>query len=161
MCYPSVGRQLASFNHWQMMCSRLSCTNIYDNWFINDRYNVLCTVNKAQFSLTYCDVLAITTRSRYTISDINHKWSVLTYWDLVAHICVSELGHHSLNNGFSLAQRKAFTWTNADLLLIGPQWIYFNDSWMEIQEFSLNELHLKMAAILFRSQCVKDDYTPH
>ena len=40
-------------------------------------------------------------------------------------------------------RRHAITWTNADLLLIGPFGTKFCEIWIEIQNLSFTKMHLK------------------
>ena len=64
------------------------------------------------------------------------------------------------DNGLSPGRRLAIIWTNAGILLIAPLGTNFNEIIIEIKIFSFTNLHLKVpsakvAAILFRPQCVK------
>ena len=49
-------------------------------------------------------------------------------------------------NGLSPVRRQATTWTNADLLLIGPSETHFSEISIEIQTFSLKKIRLKMSS---------------
>ena len=71
---------------------------------------------------------------------------------LVSNTCISGLGQHWF-------RRQAITWTNAGLLSIRPLGTNFSEIWIEIQNFSFMEIHLKMlsaklAAILSRGRWV-------
>ena len=46
--------------------------------------------------------------------------SQLTHLPQVPHICVSELSSIGSGYGLSPVRRQAITWTNAELLSIGP-----------------------------------------
>ena len=64
------------------------------------------------------------------------------------------------DNGLSPVRRQAITWTNADLLSIGPFRTNFSEVWIKntklfIQENAFEKVVWKMAAILFWHQCVK------
>ena len=48
------------------------------------------------------------------------------------------------DNGLSPVLHQAITWTNADLLSIGPLGIKFSEIQIEIQNFSFMEMHLKI-----------------
>ena len=43
-------------------------------------------------------------------------------------------------------RHQAFTWVNAHLLAIGPLETNFSEIWIEIQNFSLKKMHLKMSS---------------
>ena len=63
-------------------------------------------------------------------------------------------------NGLSPVRRQAITWTNADLLSIGPLGTNFREIWIEILTFWLKKMRLKMtsakmATILYRGRWVK------
>ena len=45
---------------------------------------------------------------------------------LLTHICVTR---PQWVNGFSPVRRQGITWTNTDLLLIGPLWTHFGEIW--------------------------------
>ena len=68
------------------------------------------------------------------------------------------------DNGSAPNRRQAITWTNAGLLLIRHLGTNFNEIRIEIQNFSLMKMHLKMSsakleAILSRGRWVKDNIT--
>ena len=79
---------------------------------------------------------------------------ILTHWGRVTHICVSKLTITGSDNGLSPGRRQASIWTNDEILLIGPLGTNFSEIWIEIYTFSFRNMHLKMAAILSRPQCV-------
>ena len=72
--------------------------------------------------------------------------AVLTHWDRVTHIWVGNLTIIGSDNGLSPGRRRAITWTNAGILLIGPLETNFNEILIEIQAFSLNKMRLKMSS---------------
>ena len=47
----------------------------------------------------------------------------------------------SSGNGLSPLQRQAITWTNADLLLVGPLETNFSEIWIKIHVFSFIKIH--------------------
>ena len=78
----------------------------------------------------------------------------------MTHICVGNLTIIGSDNGLSPVRRQAITWTNVEILLIGPLGTNFSEMLIEIHTFSLKKIHLKMSsgkmtAILSRPQCVK------
>ena len=70
---------------------------------------------------------------------------------------VNKLATIGSNNGLSPDQHRAFIWTNAGLLLIGPLGKNFSEISIKSDTYSCKKMHLikKMAAILSRPQCVK------
>ena len=66
---------------------------------------------------------------------------MVTHLPLMPHICVGELGQHWLAPNRS----QAITWTNADLLSIGPLKTIFSEIRIEKQNFSFLKMHLKMS----------------
>ena len=56
-------------------------------------------------------------------------------------------------NGLSPALRQAITWTNADLLSIGPLGTTFSENWIEILTFSFKKMRLKLSSAKWRSFC--------
>ena len=84
----------------------------------------------------------------------------LFHWGRVTYICVADLATIGSDNDLSPVRRQAIIWTNAGILLIGLLGTNFSETLIRIQTFSLKKIHLKMllwkmAAILFRPQCVK------
>ena len=77
------------------------------------------------------------------------------------HICVRNLTIIGSDNGLSPERQQAIIWTNAGILLIGPLGTKFSEILIEIHTSSFKKMYLKMsaakmAAILYRPQCVKD-----
>ena len=71
----------------------------------------------------------------------------LTHWGRVTHICIGNLNTIDSEDGFSPSWRQAIIWTNAGLLLIGPNLeTNFSEILNKIQTFSLKKMHLKMPA---------------
>ena len=77
------------------------------------------------------------------------------------YICISKQNIIGSDNGLLPSWRQAIFWTNAGILLTWPSGSNFNEMLIEINTFSLKKIHLKMssakmAAILSRTQCVKN-----
>ena len=53
-------------------------------------------------------------------------------------------------NGLSSVRCQAITWTNADLLSVGPLGTNFSEILIEIQAFSSKKRHMKMSSAIFR-----------
>ena len=71
------------------------------------------------------------------------------------HVCVGKLlTIVGSDNGLLPGRRKAIIWTNADILSIRPQGIYFNEILFEIQKFSFKKTHLKMLSGKWRPFCL-------
>ena len=75
------------------------------------------------------------------------RWSDLTYWGRVTHICVGKLT--------PLVSRQTIIWTSAVILLIGPLGTFKPDSNIFVQENVFGNVVCQMASILSRSKCVK------
>ena len=78
----------------------------------------------------------------------------LTHWGRVTHICVGNLTIIGSDNVSSPGRRKAITWTNAGILLIGPLGTNFSEMLIEIHTFSFNKIHLKMSSGKWRPFCL-------
>ena len=74
------------------------------------------------------------------------RYSVLTHWGRVTHICVSKLTIISSDNGLSPGRRQAIIWTNVGILLFGPPGTNFSEILIEIHTFSFKKMHLKMSS---------------
>ena len=84
-----------------------------------------------------------------------NKLDFLTHWGRVTHICVSKPTTIGSDNGLSPGRRQAIICTNAGIILIGVLGTNFSEILIEIYTFSFKKMHLKkLAAILFRPQCV-------
>ena len=79
----------------------------------------------------------------------------LTHWGRVTHICISELTIIGSDDSLPPGRCQAIIWTNAGILLIGPLGTNFNEIIIKIHIISFKKMHLDMAAILSRPQCVK------
>ena len=78
----------------------------------------------------------------------------LTHWGRVTHICVNNLTTIGSVNGSSPGRRKAITWTNAGILLIGPLGTNFSEILIEIPKFSFKKMHLKVSSGKWRPFCL-------
>ena len=58
-----------------------------------------------------------------------------------------------LGNGLVPNRRQAITWTNADLLSIGPLGTNFSESWIEILTFAFKKIRLKTSSVKWRLIC--------
>ena len=76
-----------------------------------------------------------------------------THWGRVTHICVGKLIIIGSDNGLSPDRGQAIIWTNARLLSIGPLRTYFNENLIEIRQFSLKKMHVKLSA-KWRPSCL-------
>ena len=63
-----------------------------------------------------------------------------------AHICISNLTIIGSDNGLSLGQCQAITWTNVCILLIGPLGTDFSGMLIKIHTFSFKKIHVKMSS---------------
>ena len=57
------------------------------------------------------------------------------------------------SNGLSPDRRQAITWTNADLLIIGPLGTNFSEIGIKIQKFSLMKMHLNVSIMKWWPFC--------
>ena len=60
-------------------------------------------------------------------------------------------------NGLSPVRRQTITWTNTDLLSIGPLGINFSEIQIKIYDFSFTKMHLKMLSEKWRPFCPRGD----
>ena len=71
----------------------------------------------------------------------------LTHWGWVKHICINKLTIIGSGNGLSPGWCEVIIWTNAGILLIRTLGTNFDKILSEIQTFSFNKMHLKMATL--------------
>ena len=76
---------------------------------------------------------------------------LLTHRGRMTHKCVSKLTIIGSDNGLLPGRCQATIWTNAGIWSIGTFGTNFSEILIEIQTFSLNEMHLKS---LSQAQCV-------
>ena len=57
------------------------------------------------------------------------KYSGITHWGQVTHICVGNLVIIGSDNGLSPSQRQAIIWTNGGILSIGMEWKMSSGKW--------------------------------
>ena len=69
------------------------------------------------------------------------------------HICISKLTISCSDNGMSPDQCQAITWTNAEILLIGPLGTNFSEILIEIYTFWYKKMHLKMLSRKWQPFC--------
>ena len=68
----------------------------------------------------------------------------LSHWSRVTHIWVIKVNIICSDIGLSPGRLQAIIWTNAGILLIGPEATNFNDILIEIHTFLFKEMHLEM-----------------
>ena len=98
----------------------------------------------------------------------HYKWldrrycddKLLAHWGRVTRICISRLTIIDSDNGLSPGRRQAIIWTSDGILLIGPWGTNFSEIIIKMEQFLFKKMYLKMsfwkmAAILYRPQCVK------
>ena len=78
----------------------------------------------------------------------------LTHWGRVTHIYVGKLIIIGSDNGLSPDRRQAIIWTNAWLLSIGHLRKYFIENLINVQQFSLMKMHVKMSSVKWRPSCL-------
>ena len=74
-------------------------------------------------------------------------FKVLTHWGQVMHICIRKLTIIDPENGLSPGRRQAIIWTNGGILSTGTLGKNLSKILMEIQIFSLKNIHLKMSSV--------------
>ena len=82
------------------------------------------------------------------------KWSLLTHWGRVTHICVGKPTIIGSDNGLSPGRRQAIIWTNTGILLIGPLGTNFSEISIKIQSFSFTKMRLKVSSAKWRPFCL-------
>ena len=80
----------------------------------------------------------------YFASRLEQSLCLLMHWGWVTHVCVSKIFIIGSDNGLSPGQCQAIIWTNAEILVIGPQGTNFNKILIKIHIFSFKIIHLKM-----------------
>ena len=91
-------------------------------------------------------------RLRSLMSSLTHSWGG------VMHIYVSKLAIIGSVNGLAPSRRKAISWSNAGILLIGPLGTNFNQIHIEIHNFSFKKIHLKKSSGKWRIFCSRPQY---
>ena len=91
------------------------------------------------------------TTSRRILNAVNYR---LSHWGRVTHICFGNLTIIGSDNGLSPGRRQAINWTNVGILLIGPLWSNFSETFIEIHTFSFKKIHLKMSSGKWRPFCL-------
>ena len=113
------------------------------------------------YVIKWCDVYDETTLSYFQLNEtfiirtecaIFNEALCVTYFCRLSGVAVRSLKLRDASpnravigsdNGLSLVRRQAIIWTNADLLSIGPLGKKLSECCMEIQNFSLKNMHLK------------------
>ena len=112
-----------------------------------------CRWNNDQFLQTYntrhhSSPLTIITKL-VTIDTLDGLYHSI-HWDRVTHICVRNLTIIGPGKGLSPGRRRAITRPNATLLSFEPLGTNLNEILIEINNFSLKKLHLKMSSAKWR-----------
>ena len=79
--------------------------------------------------------------------DIMPNGSVFIHWPIEVEWCIYVSVNYpiiGLDNGLDPVQRQAIIWSSESLFLIGPMGT--NCSLIEIQQFSYNEMNLRMSS---------------
>ena len=84
----------------------------------------------------FCFEIPLTLRSAVTPR--------LIHWGQVTHICVGDLTIIVSDNGLLPGRHQAIIWTNDEIFLIESLGTNFSEILIEIQTFSLKNIHLKM-----------------
>ena len=105
--------------------------------------------------LCWCNVIS----RKWVFNLIWWLWYIycLTNLPLVLHICVGLRVSISSGNGLSPVRCQAITWTNADLLSIGPLGTNFSEIQIEIENISFMKMHVKMSSSKWRTFCYGED----
>ena len=82
------------------------------------------------------------------------RWSHLTHWGRVMHICIRKLNIIGSDNGLLPDHCQAIIWTNVEILLIGPLGTNFSEILIEIHTFSFKKMHLKMSSEKLQPFCL-------
>ena len=82
------------------------------------------------------------------------KFTFLTHWSRMTHICVSKLTIIGSDYGLSPDRRQAIIWTNDGILLIGPLGTNFSEISIEILTFAFKKMRLKVSAAKRRPFCL-------
>ena len=92
---------------------------------------------------------------------IYYLQNTLTHWGQMTHICVCKTTIIGSENGLLPGRRQAIIWINAGKLFIGNLGTNFSEIFIECHSFSFKKMHMKMAAILSRPQCLNGQVSPH
>ena len=79
---------------------------------------------------------------------------MLSHWDRVTHICVSNLTTIGWDNGLSPGRRQAIISTNDGILLIGPLGTNFSEILIKIHAFSFKKIYWKLSSAKWRRFCL-------
>ena len=101
--------------------------------------------------ISYCHKLEMTSFS-YSIMIV--PVCTLTHWGRVTYIYVGKLIIIGSDNGLSPDRSLAIIWTNAWLLSIGHLRTYFTENLINVQQFSLKKMHVKMSSAKWCPSCL-------
>ena len=65
----------------------------------------------------------------------------------MTHICISKLTIIGSDNGLSPGQHQAIKYTNAGILLIGPQGTNFSEILIKMQQLSFKKIRLNVSSV--------------
>ena len=80
------------------------------------------------------------------VTESTYNDAGITHWGRETHICDGNLTIIGSDNGLSPGRRQAITWTNVEILLIGPLGSNISEMLIEIHTFSFKKIHLKMSS---------------
>ena len=92
--------------------------------------------------------------SSQKMCEICMKFTTLTHWGWVTHICIDNLTIIGPDNGLSPGRCQAIIWTNAGILLTGTLGTNFSEILLGIQTFSFKGMHLRMSSAKWRPFCL-------
>ena len=133
----------------------LHCRGLGKDWQLNSELNEYILANLFWFlpifTLKSRVIKQIMKTALMYVSIDCCRWddnaSILTHCGRVTHICVGNATIIGSDNGLSPDRRQATTWTNAEILLIGPLRTNFSDISIKIRRFSFTKMHLKTSSV--------------
>ena len=149
-----------------MHCPRFVQLTLTDIWHISHhhtakKHNIThCSSQMMSQRVTYLYEHSFSGWLMYLKSDLHyvHNFSLvshgLTHWGWVTHICVSKRAIIGSDNGMSPSRCQAISWTNAEILLIGPSGTILSENFIKINTFSFKKMHLKMSSGKWQPSCL-------
>ena len=83
-----------------------------------------------------------------------YRFTHLTQWGQVTHICVCKLTIIDSDNGLSPGWCQVIIWASAGILLIEHLWTNFSEILIKIYTFSFKKMHLKMLSVKWQPFCI-------
>ena len=122
---------------------RLSCTNPSISWL---------AMTWLHQELAYQAMIL----TLFALNELGAVGKILIHWGRVTHICVGNLTIIGSDNGSWPDHRQVIIWISAGILLIGSFGTNFSEIYnIFIQENAFESVVCRMAAIMYRPQCVK------